>query len=102
MQGKKVNLSIIFDVNLFNKIKVNNAEAIKKLISSKDCRVYTYSGSSDLVLFLVNDSSLIFRLLTNEGTLDNKRLINSSPEAIQWGREVFDYYLKNSTQITEI
>lgn len=102
MQEKEVKLSIIFDLNLFNKIKTDNAEAIKKLISSKDCRVYTYSGSSDLVLFLVNDSSLIFRLLTNEGTLDNARLINRSQEAVQWGRELFEYYLKDSILITGI
>lgn len=102
MQEKKVNLSIIFDVNLFNKIKSDNAEPIKKLINSEDCKVYTYPESSDLVLFLVNDSSLIFRLLTNEGTLDNKRLINRSQEAVQWGKELFEYHLKDSTQITEI
>jgi predicted transcriptional regulator len=40
--------------------------------------------------------------LTSDGIFDNKHIVSESPIAIDWAKELFDHYLKDSTPITEI
>ncbi|WP_292465842.1 transcriptional regulator FilR1 domain-containing protein [Methanolobus sp.] len=48
------------------------------------------------------DTCISLRPLINDSTVDNIRLVNTNPEVIQWGRELLEYYLKDSTPITEL
>jgi len=100
--GSGGNLSVVFDLDIFNKIKKENLEELQKLTSNKRFRLYTHPELRDLFHFVQSDSFILLRPLTNDGTFDNIRLINSSQEAIQWGREIFEYYLKGSTLVTGI
>ncbi|WP_256622924.1 helix-turn-helix transcriptional regulator [Methanolobus chelungpuianus] len=96
------NLSVIFELNLFNKIKEDNPEALQKLINSKHFRLYTYSELRGLFYFVQCDTCILLRPLTNDDSYDHTHLINSSMEAVQWGREIFEYYVRDSALITEI
>ena len=95
-------LSVVYSSDIFNKIKEDNSEELQKLISNKRFRLYTCPELRDLFYLYQCDSLVFLRPLTNNGTVGNIRLMNSSPEAVQWGREVFEYYFKGSTLITEI
>jgi len=96
------NLSVIFDLDMFNKIKKDKHEELQKLIINKRFRLYTYPELRDLFFFLQCDRCIELKPLINDGTVDNISLLNSSTEAVQWGRELFEYYLKGSTLIAEI
>jgi predicted transcriptional regulator len=97
-----VNLSLIFDSCLYNKVKRDNFDKLRKLVNSKQVALYLYPRKMHLFSFKANDSCLVLRLLTNEGTYDHKQLYCCSPSAVEWGRELFEYYLENSTQLTVI
>jgi predicted transcriptional regulator len=97
-----VNLSLIFDSCLYSKIKRDNLDKLRKLVNSQQVALYLYPRNMHLFSFKANDSCLVLRLLTNEGTYDHKQLYCCSPNAAEWGRELFEYYLKDSMPITEI
>lgn len=99
---ERVHLSLIFDSCLYSKIKRDNSDRLKKLANNEQVTLYMYPHRMELFSLKVNDSCILLRLLTNEGTYDYKQLICKSPEAVKWGRELFDYYAEKSTQITEI
>ncbi|WP_370867648.1 transcriptional regulator FilR1 domain-containing protein [Methanolobus sp.] len=33
---------------------------------------------------------------------DNNRILCGTPRAIQWGKELFEHYLKDSTPVTQL
>ncbi|AFV22219.1 hypothetical protein Mpsy_0006 [Methanolobus psychrophilus R15] len=97
-----VHLSLIFDSCFYSKVTRDNFDKLRKLVNNKQVTLYLYPHKMHLFSLKVNDSCLALRLLTAEGTYDYKQLICISPAAVEWGRELFEYYLENSTQITVI
>jgi predicted transcriptional regulator len=41
-------------------------------------------------------------MLQNNGDFDGKSLISYSTTALEWGKDLFDHYLKDSVPITDI
>jgi predicted transcriptional regulator len=44
----------------------------------------------------------MFTSLRTDGFFDNNRILCGNPNAVKWGIELFEYYLKDSTPITEL
>ncbi len=100
--GRGGNLSVIYSLDIFNKIKEDNLEELQKLISDNRFKLYIYPELKDLLYFVQCDTCILLRPLTNDDSYDHIHLINSGLGAIQWGREIFEYYLKASTLVTDI
>jgi predicted transcriptional regulator len=52
--------------------------------------------------FAHNDYQLMMSLLDSSENYDNKHLLCSTPEALEWAKEICEHYLKKSSPITEI
>jgi predicted transcriptional regulator len=61
-----------------------------------------YSKDLGFATFGQNDHCIIFRLFTITGGIEYKHHIFFGQEALEWGKDFFDYYLKDSTPITEL
>jgi predicted transcriptional regulator len=44
----------------------------------------------------------MIRLLKSNGEYDTKYILCNDKDALEWGKELFEYYLKDSTTITDI
>lgn len=100
--AERVQLSLIFDSCLYSKVKRDNFDRLEKLVNSEKVTLHLYPHKMQLFSLKVNDSCLLLRLLTDEGTYDYKQLMCRSPRAVEWGRELFEHYLRSSTPITEL
>jgi predicted transcriptional regulator len=102
MINRGVNLSLIFDPSLFEKVKRDNYDELQKLVNNRQVALYLYSHKMHFVSFKVNDTCIVLKLLTKNNTYDHKQLICHSPDAVEWGKELFNYYLQDSMLLTEI
>jgi predicted transcriptional regulator len=100
--ANNVNISIIISKELYEKLLNDNPEKSKALIENSNISFSVYPTRFDFLSVSINDYSLMLKLLTEQGVSDSKRVICSSPSALQWGKELFEYYLKDSTAITEL
>ncbi|MDI3539341.1 MAG: hypothetical protein PWQ52_464, partial [Methanolobus sp.] len=64
--------------------------------------LYLYPKKIDVLTFAYNDHYLLINLLRSNGDTDNKHILCSNLSALEWGKELFQYYLKDSTPITKI
>ncbi|TGC06986.1 helix-turn-helix transcriptional regulator [Methanolobus halotolerans] len=94
--------TIIMSPDLYNKLETDRYSGFKDLMDSNLMHFYLYSGKIDFMSFGYNDYQFVMSPLTNTGDFDNKHLLFSSPQAREWGKELFEHYLKDSTPITEI
>ncbi|MCQ6963542.1 helix-turn-helix transcriptional regulator [Methanolobus chelungpuianus] len=96
-----VDIQLILSYGLFRKTRAENHADLKQLITNDKIRVFVYNKPMKLISFSSNDNSLLLRLLTVSGEYDGKQLILEGPNAVNWGKELFDHYLKGSIQVTE-
>lgn len=73
-----------------------------KLLKNELFNLYLYPKKVDVLTFAYNDYYLLMNLLRNSGDTDNQHILCSNPPALEWGKELFQYYLKDSIPVTKI
>ncbi len=96
-----VKMRLIVTQELLSKIR-NEMEEIRVLLNNGDHEVFLCSKEMNFASFGTNDFCFMMRALTKKGDYDMKYIVTCKPSAIQWGNELFDCYLKESTPITVI
>ncbi|MDP2216411.1 MAG: winged helix-turn-helix domain-containing protein [Methanolobus sp.] len=97
-----INILLIFDSSLFEKAKRDNHEWLQKIIKNERVSLYVCPEEMQLLSFKVTDSCLAMRLLSKDGTYDHKQLVCYTADAVDWGKELFEYYRQQSVLITDI
>ncbi|WP_406656382.1 winged helix-turn-helix domain-containing protein [Methanolobus sp. ZRKC2] len=99
---QKVDISVIFSHELFEKMLSEQYSDFKCLAENKQIHFYIYQKDMHFLSFMENDYCVQFMLLTNENYFDNKQSMSCSQNALKWGKEFFEHYKKDSLQIEEI
>ena len=75
-------------------------EILKRIFADKSSKLKLYMMKEDVkVAFTVTDYLLSFGLFNIDGTYDwNKDLISYNRKAIEWGRELFEWYCKRAEE----
>ena len=100
--AKGVELTIIVSKELDENLRHNKYYDFKRLLENKKIKIFVYPLKIDFISFTQNDYCSFLRLLTKEGAFDNSQLIFCNPGSLTWGKEFFEYYLKDSIQRTVI
>jgi len=100
--SRNVNLHFIVTKDLLNKLKNDKPQVLKDLINSPLMHLYVYNKEMKCASFSYNDYYTKIRPLTISGDFDIRYVLCSGSTSIKWGNELFNYYLKNSSPITEI
>ncbi len=102
MLQSHVKVNIIITQELFEKIRSPEHAKIEELLKNKLYDLYVYPKELGFISFAYDDHHLLMRLLNSNGSYDTNYILCSSPSALNWGKDLFEYYLKDSTQITEL
>ncbi|AFV22835.1 hypothetical protein Mpsy_0626 [Methanolobus psychrophilus R15] len=102
MARKNVNVNAIFSKDVLDTLQENHYIFLEEMAKGKSFNIFIHHKKLDFLAFLVNDYYTHMRLLTNNGEIDGQFVMCSNPAALEWGKELFDYYLKDSTPITKI
>ncbi|TGC06985.1 helix-turn-helix transcriptional regulator [Methanolobus halotolerans] len=100
--ANNVSISIIISKDLCEKLLREHLVIIKKMIRNQNIKLYMYADNFDFLQVSINDYNILLELLREDGNYDSKKVTCSGENAPQWGKELFEHYLKNSTPITEL
>ena len=95
-------VSTIISKELFENLRKNQYTNFKKLVESDKVNLFVYSKPVKTVFFVMNDFSTIYNILTKDGEVNHYIVRCHNQKAIDWSKELFEHYLKDSTPITEI
>lgn len=95
-------VSTIISKELFENLRKNRYNDFKKLIESDKVNLLVYSKPVRTVFFAMNDFSTIYNILTKDGEVDHYIVRCHNQKAIDWSKDLFEHYLKDSAPITEI
>ena len=97
-----VEIHMILTKIFLDKLKVECCSDFKQLLSNEHFYFYVYDKPFNSLYFAVNDHLLLLAMLKKDGCHDDRALISYSRTAREWGKELFEYYLRNSTPLTEL
>lgn len=95
-------VSLILTEEFAQKIVTEHCDVCKYYLACDNVKIYTYKKEITISSLTVVDTGFQLRLLYIDGEFSNKQILCYSPEARKWGKDLFDYYLKNAEMITEI
>jgi len=95
-------VSVIVTQDLYDKMKKDYYEDLKELLDLNLITFYVYAEKLEFTSFTMTGRSLQFRLLTQEGMPDDKKLIFTGSKVVDWGKEFFDHYGQQAKPVIEV
>ena len=92
----------IISKELLDKIKEEQHEKFAALLKNKSFNLYVYNKEASFLFFVYDDVNLMIDFITNEGKFDIEHVSCGRKSALEWAKELFEYYLRDCTPITEI
>ena len=102
MISNNVNVYMIVPQSVLHGFITESSSQLEKLMQSELFHFSVYPRNLSVVGLACNDYYFMIRLLKSNGEYDTKYVLCDGKEALGWGKKLFEYYLKDSTQITEI
>ncbi|WP_406657234.1 winged helix-turn-helix domain-containing protein [Methanolobus sp. ZRKC2] len=96
-----VDVHIIITKELLDKLQEQNNEKLKEFSKSGKVKFYLYPGELEFISFALNDYCILFRLLGEANSYDNKQLMTCNPGALEWGKHLFDYFRKDALPVAD-
>jgi Predicted transcriptional regulator len=97
-----VRLCMVVSSELLSKIREEANDDFRSLLNSSLNKFFLYPEEMRFMSFGYNEYSFMIRFLDKNGDYDHNYLVSSSPLALKWGKELFDYYLKDAVPIDVI
>nr|WP_094228710.1 transcriptional regulator FilR1 domain-containing protein [Methanolobus psychrotolerans] len=64
--------------------------------------ISVYLGNMGFFGLACNDHFFMIRLLKSNGDHDTRYILCNDKEVLEWGKDLFEHYLKTSIPITEL
>ena len=97
-----ITINYIISADLFDKVRTEYYGNFKVFIKSGYFKLYVYNKNMNFLFFTFDDYHIVINMLKKDGDVDSKYILCSTEDALKWGKDLFDHYLKDSTAITEI
>lgn len=102
MADHGMEVSVTIPREVYDKLRKDYYENFKEIIDLGLVSFYLYPEKLEFASFVLSGECIEFRLFTVDGIYDPKRLHICSPAAFDWGKELFEYYRKQSTLIIDV
>ncbi|WP_292463922.1 winged helix-turn-helix domain-containing protein [Methanolobus sp.] len=97
-----IEVHFIISPELMDRLKGHKYVNINRLLENDLIHIYVYSKDLNFLFMGCNDYYLIVNPLSHDGTTDRKYIMSNKKEALAWGRDFFEYYLKDSAPLTQL
>jgi predicted transcriptional regulator len=102
MIDNNITINYIVSEILFNRVRTEYYEDFEAFIKSKYFKLFVYHKRMDFLFFTFDDYHIVINPLKKDGDFDGKYILGSTEGALKWGKDLFDYYLKDSIPIKEL
>lgn len=94
--GAEVHL--ILNEKVYNRLK-NDFKDEYNILLENNVVLYIYFGKIKPASFMATDNFMMLKLFGKEGEFDHRKIISFTPNALEWGNELAQYYIDHSTKI---
>ncbi|WP_205793663.1 winged helix-turn-helix domain-containing protein [Methanosarcina sp. MSH10X1] len=92
-------VTLIFTESVLEKILHNYERKIRKLATMKNAELFVCNDGVKLAELMVSDRGMMISLFDSNGRFYHNYMSCSEPEALNWARELFEFYKSRAWQI---
>lgn len=92
----------IVSQELLNKIKAEYRAEFANLIKNEFFKMYVYNKEMKFLYFTFDSVHSLISILKSNGEFDNKFILCKGQSAVDWTKELYEYYLEDSVPVTEL
>jgi predicted transcriptional regulator len=92
-------ITLIFTESVFEKFLYNYERKIRKLSTMKNAELFVCNDGVKLAELMVSDRGMMVSLFDNNGRFYHNYMSCSEPEAVNWAKELFEFYKSRAWQI---
>ena len=97
-----INVSIVMSKEMLTKIKDGWQDEFYRFVSSGKVKFYLCQKDIQLLSLSLSDDCFVLRLFSKNNEFSNRQLFCCNPEACQWSKDLFEYYMKDSILVTAL
>ncbi len=94
-----IDMEFVTTQKILNKFRTENYEKLCETMESGQIKFFVYNEKIRFPAFAQNDDGLFLFMSKKDGTFENRLLLSRTPGALEWGREFFEYYKEDVTQV---
>lgn len=98
----QVEINLIVTQDMADKVQGHDRADYAQIVKNELFHLFVYPQKIDFISFGFNEHCLLMRLLNSSGNYDYMYVLSSSQSALKWGKELFEYYLKDSVPVPKI
>lgn len=102
LMDNNIDLYVIISKDLFHKLLTDDYADFSHFVGKESLHFFVYSEEMRFIELIYNDYYVFMRLLPTADIFDSKFVVVSNPTAVNWAKDIFQYYLNNSTPITKV
>jgi len=95
-------LHYIFSREAFDKIKAQYRAIFAEFVKNDSFNMYVYNKNMNLLYFTFDDTHSLICMLKSNGEFDHRFMLCKGSDPVDWNRELYEYYLKDSVPVREI
>jgi len=100
--SNNINFYLISSSELHDRVMKEKYSEVVKLTQNKLAHLFVYPKTMPFQFISFNECHIMLSLLKNNGEPDINYILCESKNALEWGKELFEYYLKDSTPVTDL
>ncbi|WP_406657830.1 winged helix-turn-helix domain-containing protein [Methanolobus sp. ZRKC2] len=102
LMSNNTNIYMIISRELFSKLQTDYQGNLPDVFQNKLFYLYVYPKEMSFLSLIFNDFDILISPLKRGGGFDNKYIMCSSKSALEWGKDLFDCFLKDSDPLTNV
>ncbi|WP_235856220.1 helix-turn-helix transcriptional regulator [Methanolobus halotolerans] len=100
--SNNVETYLIMPPDVIDTFKSENSGQLEKFMESGIFHLFVYNQDLKVTGIACNDYYFFMRQFKTNGEFDVKYVLSDDKDALEWGKELFEYYLEDSIPITDI
>lgn len=97
--GRNIDTTIVVAPPTFERLRKDFPDDLNAILASKCLHIFVCSQTMRIAACVVTDGTMTLELFNNNGGYNHEILLSHDDSAIQWGKELVEYYIDRSQEL---
>ncbi len=102
LANKGIEVSMVLEKPIYRKLVSDYRQEVGEFINMENAQIFVCDNKIELASSLVTDRFISMSMISKDGRYYNHEMVSFEKSALEWGKELFNYYRGMSEQITQV
>ncbi|HIH74941.1 MAG TPA: winged helix-turn-helix domain-containing protein [Methanosarcina sp.] len=99
---KGIEVSLVLEKPIYRKLVRDYRKGVEEFLSMENTYLFVCDDKIELASSIITDRFISLSMISKDGRYYNHEMVSFEKSALEWGKELFNYYRDMSERITQI